>query len=584
MEKKTTFVLMLSLVAAAGITVSDVYAQTNTERLESIDDRTQEISDTIGNSSDETGLFGALANVASDIADALTAIAGVQTSVDSVDAKIDSMMSNFDSIATISSNINTMRGTLNSVSSTVSSIDSSISLIDSTITANSDAVNSMRSDVSSLTTSTMMLTDAVSDNAASLQDIQNDLALLNKRIMGVEDTISQQQLGATGDVAVSVAASNARLDALDTVLKQIQDNLITLRADVSVLSSQITNPDDPTTIIDATTSALVTAYDYKTYDKNGTTINGNTFHELELRFSCNQDAFIDQVRFIAASHEDALDYVRGNNLEKFDIEESTPNNFVRVDGIDLFNNKVLVNQSTDQYVKIERAHNYNNKPLLAGSTLPFTSQIHEGLFVLRENGELGPLIQSGSKQPYVSVASNTTMIADSERNTRDNDKLERDLYYIEVDWITYYTGTSCTVGVGTSGSLPNADAAGTLQYSVNVTNDGKVINEYSNVMDCGGNPVEITGVSTAIAGSWEDGLDKFATMNMEVLDNRNDDIPDVIFQLMQNDEATIKDGEYPIYANADLQISGSFPIVDNLLVEIEYLSVPNAGCTIVDSQ
>ena len=81
----------------------------------------------------------------------------------------------------------------------------------------------------------------------------------------------------------------------------------------------------------------------------------------------------------------------------------------------------------------------------------------------------------------------------------------------------------------------------------------------------------------------DDNLANFGTLELTVLDGNNDDTADVTYKFGDKWELTEDDDspkELPLTVSGhDVKISGTFP-GNSLIIQLEYNSVPNAGCTI----
>ena len=220
---------------------------------------------------------------------------------------------------------------------------------------------------------------------------------------------------------------------------------------------------------------------------------------------------------------------------------------------------------------LDRDADFNNKALLAGNALKFTSNLHEAK--INEGVDMTLSNPNPSSSDNYLIANSTR---DSRTTTNINEEVE--LYNLEVTWFTYTTGTTCSLGPGSSGVVTGADTAHTLQYSATVTGT-TVIKNFDDTIDCGGDPVEITGVSTAVTDTWTTGLERFAKLNLDVTGGTGTDA-DASFDMVENGNAVLTSGSLPIFSNADLRIYGNLPLSNNLLVQVNYLSVPNASCSV----
>ena len=158
---------------------------------------------------------------------------------------------------------------------------------------------------------------------------------------------------------------------------------------------------------------------------------------------------------------------------------------------------------------------------------------------------------------------------------RDN----MDLFSVQVEWTTFNENTKCVLGTGTSGgvtlqstALPKANV---LIYSADVSSSN-ILGTFNNTMTCTG-PYRITGISTGTVTPWDTSFNRYAhaTTTSVVGDIANT----VKLSLRSDGTVTVREG---IWATtiADTAISGSIPIAKTLLVSVGYTATEGTTCSI----
>ena len=229
----------------------------------------------------------------------------------------------------------------------------------------------------------------------------------------------------------------------------------------------------------------------------------------------------------------------------------------------------------------------DNQRLRAGDSLQFESLLYEGVFVTSwyylgdhntqpgsGNGGVG-----GDPLPDLADAATTEyLIHNSNKTKRGEPDNNNALYEINVEWFSYISGTTCSISFGTGSAVgPGLTKSDTLSYGVatDPANAEDVIKRYSDTIDCGGNPVEITDVTAGTGDDWR--LASFSD----------------VFITIGSDEYELKfdaDTEEPEFENIDevlplhvggedITISGKIA-VENLLLTLHYNTVSGAECTV----
>ena len=553
MKNKTTTAVLLSLMAVAGLAVTDAYAQSNTERLESIDDATQDILE------DTEGVPGALESLSE-------AVSAIQASLSDMATSLASLMSA----------ITGVQDAVNGVSSTVTDMSTSVYNTESSVNRVETAVGGVSTEVGAISSKIMDM-DAMLQSVAGLDA---RLAGIEGSIMSLESAMQSMDGDSDADTLAALAqttlSNNAQLAEVLQRLAIIEAGLELLGADVKGIATAPSQPGN--VLLEGETELNINSYDYKNYGDANTDSTGR-YYELELTFSCSDDIFLDRVYLIhdgdtaaAITATPASTYERYFGLTKEQDgvntnQRHTTHNFVTVDGRDLFDTHFRFSSTTDtaagQTYDLPAA--FDNEPLKAGDTLRFESQVYERTtgIVYDKNGVSKDPLPNNVAIKMIDGANRTYSLP---------------FFEVNVEWLTYNSGTTCSIGFGTGGAVsPGLTKTKSLVYGVSTdpAHSDRSLKDFSNTIDCGGEPVEITEITVDTSGDWK--LAGFVNVKLEYGSNEHT----LEFDRDAKD-AMITNGDdfLPIYlGNDELTISGSIPLKD-LLVELTYKSQPDTDdCT-----
>lgn len=543
MKNKTTTAALLSLLAVAGLAVTDAYAQSNTDRLKAIDDATQDILD------DTEGIPDALTTLTD-------AVSAIQTSLSDLTASLATMMS---AITGVQDAVNGMNTKVTNMETSVYNTESSVSRVETAVSGVSTEVSTISSKIMSM--------DSMMQSMASLD---NRLASIEGSIIMLDDTVRAMDGGAdsdTLDALISTTLTNSaqltevlqRLAAIEVGLKQVN-------VDVKEITTAPSRPGN--ILLDGETERNVNSFDYKTYgDANTNTIG--KYYELDMTFSCSADIFLDRVYLVHDGDSgDSPAYSKYFGLSNEQDQTTTASrhkthNFVTVDGRDLFDTHFRFSSTTDTAAgqTYDLPASFDREPLKAGDTLRFESQVYD-----RDITEVYD--KKGVKKTNTNAIK---MIGGANRT------YSLPFFEVNVEWFTYNSGTTCSIGFGTSGTVsPGLTESDTLLYAVitDPAHANRAIKDFSNTIDCGGEPVEITGIEVDTSADWK--LAGFVNVKLKYGSNEHTlkFDPDA-----SEAEITNADDFLPIYlGNDELMISGSIPL-DNLLISLDYKSPPDTTCS-----
>lgn len=535
----------------AGAVTIDAYAQTNTQRIATIEDNTNDISSVVD------AINSMVSGMADAIDDITAGIVGLQSAVTSVD----------DSVSEVKDSVDSLSGEISTIKSSITGFD----------------------------------------------DVMASISLMNDRISSIEDRLSSIEVNVISNQG-SGGADSAVLQALAERVAQIGLNMESINNQLSAISDEVgvirttsTTPStpSPTGYFEGTTQKIITNYDYKQLGNVGGK-DGSEYYDLDMTFTCTGDVFLDTADMVEYQGEDTQYLSRlpdtaadGAGLGGLltNLEEV---NFINADGRTLYSSSL--NIGNDNYVQVDTVETFENRRLAAGDGLKFETRIYDGQFtngtttdtsdVLLPKG----LLLYGVPPNYIPAAGSSTaldlddnplstidyLIANATKNDRDNDELEIKLYTIVVNWNTF-NAASCSIGIGGSTTAIGANTPGTAVVGVK-TGEG-IIKDYEAVLDCGGSPLTITKITTS-SGSDKANISQFGHLDVTILDGNNEDTADVQYGFVTDSWDLELKEDSPNRLNLsvsghDVRIDGKTP-ADGLIIQIDYMSVPGAVCTFED--
>lgn len=584
MEFKTTYALLLSLVVMAGAVTTDAFAQSNTERLESIDDTTDAIESMV------TALKTAVDSLA-------TSIASISEMLTSMDAKIDGIGTNVGSVSTAVSDLSTK----------TSGIETSVSGMDMKLTDVQGKV------------------DSISSAITSFSDIQTSIMLLTAKVDTLENSLTDDNIAsnvaantdAINTLSAQVIANDASIrDALNT----IQSSLGNIEAKLGVVSEKVETRQTTTTttadgtFIDTDTDKEVTTYDFARLGKK-TTDSGFDYYDLNLSFTCTEDVRLRSAEVVKASDdneyltrgaiyvEPAADGVENRPYGGTNTKPNLGINYVKVEGTNLYNNWYAV--SPINYEESNSKESFANRLLRAGDSLPFEARLYDGMFT-KHNGtgewdgttgspaivstDNGKIVMTSKIAYRVTTAlTDATTVHDGhlmQLIQKDRDTAKK-IYTVQVDWVSIKSGTQCSLNFGTGGSAVGFTNSITEIFTVNIEDPDATLKKFDTNLDCGGHPVQITEVKATPVGDWSDDFATLANLYLTIQDGINDDTPDVHYRYVENGEVTAQgdsDDLPPSYGNAELRLHGDIPPqISNLVISLKIDTLPDVNCDTVNN-
>ena len=318
-------ILTLTLVIALTLSISLSYAQSNTERLNTVVTNTQSIIDTL-----------------QSIVDTIAGLpAQIETILADTNTKIDAGFNNTSIF-------------LNGIRTDVTSIETKLDTVSTSTTGISSQISSFESTLATLLVNSQA-------NKQTISDVTSLMAALNDNIDTVRTEIAAQDIASLSNNVDSLRLKlntetdsiNIRLAAIESALEELTDTPTTTTLGI----------DDG--LIKASTKIEITAYTYKKENRPV----GNAY-ELDFGFLCSGPIFIESV---------GTDVKRTSNpiIPTPTPGLTTPANYLRVDGEYLYNSRL--ESTVGIYTVFINDEDFEDqiKRLSPGEKLRFTSVQHE---------------------------------------------------------------------------------------------------------------------------------------------------------------------------------------------------------------
>lgn len=334
------------------------------------------------------------------------------------------------------------------------------------------------------------------------------------------------------DLAEAVTAGTQRSAALETLIlniPSISDILpprnIPLADDRTEDAQRILEDqeqerlnDIPGQLRQDSTSHSVTAYHFQKY---GTQTNG--VYILEMELSCNRDIYVDTM-YARNRHSDTADDQVANTLT--------------AEGRTIYHSQLNI---SDQPYDVSL--DLGLHPMPVGTTFGLTAQ------------------QGGLIIPASSRANNTAM------------------FDVVIEWYTVYDMAECVLRFdGKAGFSEEMTESGEIVWASTVMTGG-VLNDYSDILDCQGSPVRITSVRANTLGVWPEALTAVADMNLRTLDSDADN--DIALSFGTDGSISFDLSDFS-YDTVNLEVHGTLPVVEGLVVRLNYLTTPDTVCRMLE--
>ncbi len=532
MERKAFHALLLSLAVIAGaVTITtDAYAQTNTERLITVVDNTNEAN-----------------SLLSSILDAVTSgFANVLEMLGVIDADLEAI-----------------HGDLEDIHGDLSAVDTDLAAIHGDL-------ETIHSDI-----------DALSSNLAGVGQAASALSEVSQSLSTVTQGVQTN--------AASINALDAKLDMIAASVGVVSNTTTSIQEAVETDSATTATPTGNMLHSDDTEQAITVADFAGTVTKHPT----DNVYEASNTFSCTGDVFIDSMSIsnpstiLQSTAADGATAKSTITVEGFFLYETTDTNPASDAQTNVvltktrdFDNRFLsagaglvIKGSTDQSTSATALGSRSGADTAA-------TQRTENLLVY-SNGTAGqPNVVSYyfNIQEYVALQSNKATIgpgdnqigANSGQNATKSDLGTVELYTVTVNWFAPSSDTTCSISSAT-GSAPGLDNSATRLVSLTVDEEadepGALKPFVEAKLDCNGEDTEITSISIGAGG--------FLTQYVELTLTAGSESAKVMFD---GDESDAEKSELPFrFSGSDLTITGKG--INDLLLTISYDTVAKNTCS-----
>lgn len=281
MKNKVLPALILSIAVMAGVmtSITDAYAQTNTERLMTVADTTE----------DTNSMVATIMSMLEDIQDTLdgivSALAGLASGQSTIMQSQDALSNSVDSIATSQGNLG----------------------------AGQDALESKIGEVSMMVSSVEM---ALSEKIGALESSITELKMMDT---GDDDNLEAAVIELNQLIQSSHTGTDDRIDALEQALSErlnaIETRLGGVTEDLTAVSEQVQTqvPIEASAAQKGTAKTTLTLADYAS-DIDRFVYNSDDEIDHNLKFECEETVYIDS---IVADPTDAVDATAGSQLSVY---------------------------------------------------------------------------------------------------------------------------------------------------------------------------------------------------------------------------------------------------------------------------
>lgn len=498
------WLLVLAVLVSVTLVATPAYAQNNSERLQELTDYTEQLAESV------SGIGNLLVSIGEEIQNVAMALATV--------------LSNQDTI--------------------ISGQQNSTERLD-------DILNN-----------TGGLSDMLSSHGSMLSDQQNRVGQMSDVLDSIKtvqsqqnDTISSVQESLDGSIRQNVEENTETLmeiqeilDRHDAYIQLIVAQLDSIESQVTLLgfngTSEVAAP--PTTdsarLYTGKETTTVYAYDYK---RAGAQLEGDsTYHELNLRFVCTRDVYVDQISVMIS--DDAEPVV-------FSDRAPTQVNYIHVPYI----SKYVLSSAFDtgtRYVEYHQDVDLGGNILKRGQSLLMETRLWDGITSL--DGE------------------STDLVGDSTVFDK------RPVYTVDIDWRSQHSNARCEVDIRSSRTISGLDDVKTVHYIATLQGGASVLIPFDNTITCT-LPYQISNILTRVNDpNWGDAHNALS-LSTYTLDGNNEDTPDTVHSFNADGTLSSYTGIFP-FAVHDTRIAGNI-LGDNLLVSVTINTFKGGTCSMDDA-
>ena len=561
METKTIHALLLSFVMVAGaVTINDAFAQSNTDRLIHVVETTDNSNNML------MAIQAALDSISAQVMSLVDAVAGVAASVSGVSDQVSAVQSGVDSVGM---GVSGVSDSVSAIGMEVSSIQSSVDHVDEHVGEVKMAVDGLGASLTSIQESVGSANMAIDENTSLLKEKTDNYDMVLQELQttvgrisdGINNNQNEQLALRINSLEESV---NNRLAQIETTMSAVSDEL-NIVTDV-VDRTQATLP----TVEENTISDTLSLLDYAS---GYVSAPDDNLYKLNYELSCTSSVFVNSVKVSVPKSLSVTDYVIGDGNARVKVGPHNLNNpfttaidgpdavasfvdsTIYVDGTPLVDTKFDVSPGVTSYYY--RDGMFDLKELRAGDTLNIVT-VMDASYISNQNANTASF-------------NHTIITGSNDTETKGNNAK---LYDIMVDVIS--------VGdPGCSFSLPDRvspDYAPETFTIVNALGEGTgILKSYDVTVSCNDQPAQIRDVTKIKVEFATDPGDSFVELTTLTLSAGGKSIPVTITGssanvMLQATERTLK------WDSGDLQLTGSIPLTQGLLIKIPYHTTAGNSC------
>ena len=537
MERKAFHALLLSgIVAAGAVTIGDVYAQTNTDRLIAVVDNTDGLP----------GMLDALMTAISDgVASILAAITGLQTHVDDGLHAID------EDLMAIDADLQSIHGDLTNVDADLQAVHGDLSAIDA------DLVN-IHEDLMNVDADLVTIHD-------DLTTVHGDLTTMDGKIAGLTQTVNTmgQAASAITGLADANTATQEGVNANSAAINELKDLLMGVSEAVGAVQETVEmEPEEASTSVGTKLSKVDDDFGVMVSAFSQNKHTANTY-KTSLKFSCEEHVFVSKVN---VGSDPSLPFI-DTAIDSTDTVSITAND------LPVYTNKLATGGTG--LAAYSNGVDFRLLPLSAGDTLTVDVSTTKRTEDLRGVDATNYPNQTFNIQEYLQAERSSTRI-DSDGNPDNGAELRKadagkvEALAINVVFYTSAADAKCTLKSPVSPSVDYSDTnetvSGTLTAASGSTGAIREINDA--VFTCDSD--------TAIAKVVLEGI-PLGFMSFIDLDIEADSKKSLKFENVTNViTATLDD---PLeFDGGEFTISGKIP-GQAALVTVTYDTVSDSSCS-----
>ena len=607
MKAKLIPALLLSFVMVAGaVTINDAYAQTNTERLATVDETTMDNNDLL------MAISSAIDTMTNSVMEMLMSISDAISGVD-------------DNVSAVNDNVSAVNDNVNDLTGHVSNVTASVDGLGADVSAVANDVSAVDSKLDGLMTALATFGSQV----VSTSDIEN----LHEEIEGQADTLSDisESLVSASDISDAVSDANAENAAtLDRIVRGITNNAAKLNQLETMLNKIQMDADmdreaaeeavmaavpDPITML---YSGEIT---HTVYQRNfGDAVSGKiptkdsdgrSTYEAAFELVCDEDVFLNTVKHTIKPDDDG-DSVFPYNDEGYEETIGRTVATLHIGGIPLYQSDIA--RLDGSPVSLDRSGGYSldRMALAAGDALHIkTTYKANHDYITGLNGYvMTPFGKSFTVlTPVYTITDGTTenkyihsLPVDKQANphrimnsTIDPYKEDDGLLFALFNYtkaavgniesftmtISWLSANEASCEIMQAGSFADLTKSDTEILKVTTDDDDtQLIKEFTGALNCNNVPTIINDIRTEVPGGVT--LPQYSTLTLFTGDNLDDDDAKIYasFGFASNGTLTPNIGELPFTFGGDgpLKITGSLAQETNLLVVVDYTTTEGNSC------